>query len=139
MFFYTEHIEGHRKNFCTPEDPTSARMGENFYAYLWRSSIGIVRFLIDTECKTLERNNKKFFQIDNPTLWYILLPLLLMATLVLALGSLFLPYFIGQSVVAYIALEFISYIEHYGLVRQNIAGEGMNGLSRNILGMLISI
>ncbi|MDD0810206.1 alkane 1-monooxygenase [Curvibacter sp. RS43] len=118
MFFYTEHLKGHHKHVGTPADPTSAPLGENFYRFLLRSTIGIARFIVQTERKTLAQRGARFWRWDNPTVWYGLLPLWLMATLVLTLGWKVLPFFILQSLVAYTLLEVVSYIEHYGLARR---------------------
>lgn len=118
MFFYTEHLKGHHKHVGTPADPTSAPLGENFYRFLWRSTLGIARFIVQTEQKTLAQRGLRFWRWDNPTVWYGLLPLMLMATLVAVLGWVVLPYFCLQSLVAYTLLEVVSYIEHYGLGRR---------------------
>src|SRR5438270_8913279 len=37
MHFYIEHNKGHHKRVATPEDPSSARLGEMVYAFYFRS------------------------------------------------------------------------------------------------------
>src|SRR5690242_21334701 len=39
MHFYIEHNKGHHKRVATPEDPSSARMGEMVYAFFFRTII----------------------------------------------------------------------------------------------------
>ena len=34
--FVTEHVLGHHRAVCTPEDPATARFGESFWAFLPR-------------------------------------------------------------------------------------------------------
>lgn len=118
MFFYTEHLKGHHKNVATDDDPTSARFGENFYQFLWRSSIGIFNFLVEHERKNLARHQQRFLRWNNPSLWFLLAPLFLLLVIVITFGWVAIPYFVGQSMVAYFLLEVVSYIEHYGLRRQ---------------------
>ena len=38
--FLLEHSTGHHRNVATPEDPATARVGENFYSFAVRSAIG---------------------------------------------------------------------------------------------------
>ena len=34
--FAIEHVYGHHKNVCLPEDPASSKRGENIYAFILR-------------------------------------------------------------------------------------------------------
>lgn len=38
--FLLEHGSGHHRNVATPEDPATARLGENFYSFAVRSAVG---------------------------------------------------------------------------------------------------
>lgn len=38
--FLLEHGSGHHRNVATPEDSATARLGENFYAFVLRSVVG---------------------------------------------------------------------------------------------------
>src|SRR5690348_17645818 len=53
--FFIEHNRGHHVKVATPEDPASARLGENFYAFLPRTVIGSVRSAWELEGRRLRR------------------------------------------------------------------------------------
>ena len=38
--FLLEHSSGHHRSVATLEDPATSRLGENFYTFAFRSSIG---------------------------------------------------------------------------------------------------
>ena len=41
--FYIEHNRGHHVRVATPEDPASARLGENFYQFWPRTVVGSLK------------------------------------------------------------------------------------------------
>ena len=117
MHFYIEHNFGHHLNVATPEDGATARYNQTVYGF-WISSV--TRQYISAwklQLRLLERQKRPFLSVKNDMLWYhIIQPAYL--------GSIFLLFswevmiFAGiVGVIAFLFLECINYIEHYGLLR----------------------
>jgi alkane 1-monooxygenase len=101
--FAVEHVRGHHFLVSTPEDPASARRNENIYAFLYRSLIGSFLHALKLDQKAVIRG--------------VLISLALSA-LVSFWGWQALVFFILQAVVAFVLLEIVNYVEHYGLYRK---------------------
>lgn len=113
--FCVEHVQGHHKRVGTPADPATSRLGESLYQFLPRSLWGGL-----VSAWGIERQRSGTGP-QNRLVQYAIFQLLLLATLGAALGPLGLLAFLGQSLVAILMLETINYIEHYGLVRDEIS------------------
>jgi alkane 1-monooxygenase len=126
MHFYIEHNRGHHVTVATPNDPATARKDENFYSF-WVRSV----FMGYAHAWKLERSrliNQNKSNLYNNMIWFTLLPILF--CVIVTLGFFFLQgainwavpaFFFAQSVVAFTLLELVNYIEHYGIVRKQIA------------------
>lgn len=115
--FYVEHIRGHHKYVGTLRDPATARYGETYYHFLLRTIPGQYRSAWQLERERLSKQTKPFWSINN----FILRATLVQLLIILALGLLSLQVMIGYlacSLMAIILLEYVNYIEHYGLVRE---------------------
>jgi alkane 1-monooxygenase len=128
MHFFIEHNRGHHVWVATPLDPATARKDQTLYAFWWQSVTGSWRSAWNIEKRTLEKNNQPLWSHHNQMLWFIILPIafcgLLTGTATLLVGRLaweVIPFFFGQAVMAFLLLETINYIEHYGIVRREIA------------------
>lgn len=125
MHFYIEHNRGHHVYVATPEDPATARKGENFYAFWVRSVFGGWKHACKLEVDRLNRLGKRAGSLSNPLIAYAVLPLLFCAVLTAAVS---LPlgeiawavpiFFFAQSVLAFTLLELVNYVEHYGILRK---------------------
>lgn len=104
--FAVEHVRGHHLLVSTPADPASARYGENLYAFTVRSVVG--SFL---HALTIDRTK---------VLYGVFLALLFTGASAL-LGASVLVFFLAQAVCAFVLLEFVNYLEHYGLERRPLA------------------
>jgi len=105
--FFVEHNRGHHVAVATPEDPSSARLGESFWAFLPRTLIGSV---------------KSAWRIDRrDALQSWALSMALFAVLAACFGMKVLPYLLLQAAFAITLLEVVNYIQHYGLVRRKRA------------------
>lgn len=107
--FYVEHIKGHHKKVGTPDDPATARKGESLYAFQLRT--------IPQQwwsAYQIEKKKKSF--LNNFVIRITLLELLLTGMLFI-ISSSAAAVFLIQSLVAVLLLEYVNYIEHYGLVR----------------------
>lgn len=118
MHFYIEHNFGHHLNVATPEDGATARYNQTVYGF-WFTSV--VRQYISAwklQLQLLQRTAKPFISIQNDMLWYHLIQPAYLAGIFL-LFSWDVMLFAGLvGVVAFLFLECINYIEHYGLMRK---------------------
>lgn len=101
--FAVEHVRGHHLHVSTPEDPASARQGENIYAFLLRS---ITHSFIHA------------LKIDAGKVWMGVAMAMGFTALASFFGAKVLGFFLFQAVVAFVLLELVNYIEHYGLSRK---------------------
>ncbi|QZY29213.1 fatty acid desaturase [Nocardioides coralli] len=121
--FYIEHNRGHHVRVATPEDPASARLGENFYQFWPRTVWGSLRSAWRIEKRRYARRKQHPFRIGNDILNAWLMSVVLWGALVAWLGVGILPYLLVQAVVGFSLLEVVNYMEHYGMLRQKV-GEG---------------
>lgn len=102
--FYIEHNKGHHRHVATPQDPASARLGENVYTFILRSMWG-------TLVGAYRLDRKMFF-----------IGMAMHASLIALIFSLTNTYvtmaFIAAAFVGGVHLEVVNYIEHYGLSRK---------------------
>ncbi len=128
MHFYIEHNKGHHVHVATPGDPATAKKNESFYKFWARSVLNSYAHAWKLENERLERKGKHFLSLENNMIWFTLLPILFCAIITVGF-SLFagefvcqLPvFFFAQSILAFTLLEQVNYIEHYGIVRKEIA------------------
>lgn len=52
--FKDEHVQGHHKKLSTPEDPSTSRMNESFYAYVPRELYGTHKNMWNRECRKIK-------------------------------------------------------------------------------------
>jgi alkane 1-monooxygenase len=121
MHFIIEHTSGHHVRVATLEDPATARRNESFYRFFPRTVIGSFKSAWELEMNRLRKRAIPRWHWRNRMLWYIVLPSAFCGGLVAAFGWIALPYFIAQSIGAFTLLELVNYIEHYGLLRKEVA------------------
>ncbi len=128
MHFYIAHNKGHHVQVATREDPATARYGESFYAFWWRSVFGSYIEAWKLEFRRLERKGYAKWGYHNQMIWFAVLPLLFCGLATLAFSVLagqilwVIPaFFFGQSILAFTLLELVNYVEHYGILRKEIA------------------
>lgn len=113
--FCVEHVQGHHKRIGTPADPATSRLGESLWAFLPRSIVGSAVSAWHIE------HGKHGWSVHNRILQYAAAHVLILSGVTAWLGPLGLAAFLGQSCVSFGMLETINYIEHYGLIRPEIA------------------
>lgn len=116
--FYIEHNRGHHKDVATPEDPASARLGENVYAFALRELPGACRRSWRSEAERLARRGKRVWSLDNEVLQPLFITLPLYATLLAVFGPTMLIFLPLQAAFGWWQLTSANFIEHYGLLRQ---------------------
>ncbi len=122
MHFYIEHNRGHHKNVSTDEDPASARVGENIYAFYFRSVKGSWLSAWHLEGMRLKNSNRNFISLYNEMLVFQLVQLLLLTLITWVWGWKVMLCFVGAAILGFLLLETVNYIEHYGLRRKKTAG-----------------
>ena len=118
MHFFIEHNWGHHINVATPNDPATAKYGQNLYSF-WVSSV--TKTYISAwkiQLKLLKISKKGFFSFKNDMIFYTLFQLLFLIFIYFNYGFTVTIYSIIMSIVSFLFLETINYIEHYGLQRQ---------------------
>ena len=119
----SEHLYGHHKHVATPKDPATAKLNQSVYGFLPQTYIGSWKSSYDLEMDRLEKAGQSRYSLRNRILWYIAGPALYSFTL----GKLFTKnvkqamfFFYIQGAVAATLLEFVNYLEHYGLKREKL-------------------
>jgi alkane 1-monooxygenase len=117
MHFFIEHNYGHHLKVATPEDPATAKLNQSVYSF-WFTSV--TRQYISAwkiQLQMLKRDGLHFFSLKNKMIFYHIIQ----ALYLLGVYSLFsikgLWFAVVVGVIAFLFLECINYIEHYGLRR----------------------
>jgi alkane 1-monooxygenase len=118
--FYIEHNRGHHVRVATPEDPASSRLGESFYAFWPRTVAGSLRSAWRLEKRRYARRRQHPFRLGNDVLNAWLMTAVLWGAMTAWLGVGILPYLVLQAVVGFSLLEVVNYMEHYGMLRQQV-------------------
>lgn len=117
--FRVSHIHGHHRYAGTHSDPSTARFGEGFYAFLWRTVPGQV---IDA-WRYEKRRSEKRGPMANRVYGDAAVTIAIFAGIALLWGWKGCVFFAAQSAIGVITLELFNYIAHYGLSRRAM-GDG---------------
>lgn len=112
LHFTTEHNHGHHRTFATMEDPVFAPKGRG----LWIQIISSIHTQVISAWKTHSDRGKK--GIRNPIFHGLLIQIALLAAITLLLSVTHLYIFLIQASFAIVLLEFVNYLQHYGLLRE---------------------
>jgi alkane 1-monooxygenase len=116
--FFVEHNRGHHKDVATPEDPASARLGENLYAFALREVPGAWRRSWGSERERLARRGERPWSLHNEVLQPLAITVVLYGALVVVLGPILLVFLPLQAAFGWWQLTSANFIEHYGLLRR---------------------
>jgi alkane 1-monooxygenase len=131
--FMVEHYRGHHPRAASHDDPASARYGENLYAFLPRTLWG--SFTSGWQLEGLRLRQMKSSWRKSPLVWSSIASLAMLSMPFLMLFGPFtlinsapnamkmIVFLLFQSIVAFLLLEMVNYIEHYGLQRQTKEGK----------------
>ena len=109
LHFTVEHNHTHHKHWARPRDPTSSPWGRNVYYHFIRT--------IPLQIKGAYNAKPKDVKVSMIVQGIMLLTMLIISPIVLGV-------FLLQAFVAIYLLEFVNYLQHHGLVRQD--GERAN-------------
>lgn len=118
--FCIEHNHGHHRYVSTPEDPASARMGENIYRFGLREIPGAFKRAWKIEKQRVERKGQGAWHWRNEILQSLSITAVLQICLIAAFGWKMVPFLVIHNVFAWWQLTSANYIEHYGLLRQKL-------------------
>jgi len=116
--FAIEHVYGHHKHACLPEDPASAKRGENIYLFILKA---IVNEHIDgwkIELNRMRKNELNIFSLQNKMIIGYMRSLIITYLAFFTAGIFGIIYFLICAFITKSFLEAINYVEHYGLVRE---------------------
>ena len=116
--FAIEHNRGHHRHVATPQDSASSRMGENLYSFALREFPGGWMRAWRLEKGRLQRHEQPVWSLQNEIVRAGLITVVVSLTLVVAFGSVMVPYLVGTYLFGAFQLTSANYIEHYGLLRQ---------------------
>lgn len=119
--FSVEHVRGHHARVGTPEDPATARFGENFRSFFRRTVPAQFRSawrleahrLGDADLALLDRR-----QLRNRVLHGLVAEWAVAFAIAAALGAGAFAFYVLQAFGAIRLLEAVNYFEHWGLVRR---------------------
>ena len=118
MHFYIEHNFGHHINVATPEDPATARYKQTVYSFWITSVIRTYVSAWEIQLKLLKVSKRSFFSIKNDMVFYTLFQLSFLVFIYYNFGLYLTLLSILMSIVSFLFLETINYVEHYGLLRK---------------------
>lgn len=121
--FRIAHVHGHHRFAGTDDDASTARRGENFYAFLIRTLIGQWKFAWDFEQRRCR--NRQTGLLFNRCLQDLAIFIVVVAAIAFVWGRVGVTFFFAQSLVAIFVLELFNYVAHYGLLRRRDS-EGMH-------------
>lgn len=117
FYFEIHHLRIHHKFVGTLKDAATARLNESFYSFLFRTIYGQIKQAWDSEKQLLIKNDLKVISFNNGLLNRIFFQLIWIMLLLFVGGKLLAIAWISCSTIAIILLEYVNYIEHYGLSR----------------------
>jgi alkane 1-monooxygenase len=121
LHFFIEHNKGHHKRVATPEDPSSARLGESLYAFYFRTIVFSYSSAWKISIRDVRKKGRAAFSLHNEMVRFHLIQLAFLVAVFLLFGTLPTLLFLGAAFHGILLLETVNYIEHYGLQRKQIA------------------
>jgi len=121
MHFFIEHNKGHHKNVATPEDPSSARLGEPVYLFYFRTICYSYLSAWKIANREMEKKNKPVLSLENEMIQIHIIEIGFVLLIAFLFGLKILIYFLMAAFIGILLLETVNYIEHYGLSRKQIA------------------
>lgn len=117
MHFFIEHNRGHHKNVSTEEDPATARYGEVFYTFIFRSVVMGYLSAWKLELERLKKNGLPWYHWSNEMVFYAVCQIGFLALVAYFFSVPTMLLTLTASVIGFSLLEVVNYVEHYGLAR----------------------
>lgn len=116
--FFIEHNHGHHLHVSTPEDPSTAKLNQNLYAFWIQTVTGTYTKAWKIQKKLNEVNQINFLNIKNDMFWFTLIQIGYLVAIFSIFGTNGFLVALFSGIVGLLLLETINYIEHYGLMRK---------------------
>ena len=123
MHFGILHRIGHHRHVATPRDHSTAWRGESVYRYILRTMVFGYIDCWKLEFKRLAKKGQRKLGLHNRILLFAVLQLAALLFCSLAFGIESGIFFLLESLVAVTILEVVSYLQHYGILR-NLDSQG---------------
>lgn len=117
LYFYIDHLKVHHKWVGTEKDHATAKYGENLYQFFIRSVSGQFWGALKIEATRLKEKNKAAYGLENYVMRQMFLQLFLILALYYFIGIWAIVAWLVQCFFANFLLEYVNYIQHYGLSR----------------------
>lgn len=117
FYFFVEHLRIHHKWVGTDKDTATAKKGQSVYAFSLSSSMGQFKGAFKLENQRMKQENRSRFSLHHYVIRQLFLHAFFDTLIVFTLGWAALGWFVLHCVVANFLLEYVNYIEHYGLER----------------------
>lgn len=118
MHFYIEHNFGHHINVATPEDPATAKYNQNLYSFWVTSVFRTYLSAWKIQLRLLKLSKKGFLSIKNDMMFYTIFQIMFLVLIYNYFGLYTTILSIIMSIISFLFLETINYVEHYGLLRK---------------------
>lgn len=118
MHFYIEHNFGHHINVATPEDPATAKYKQNLYSFWVTSVFRTYLSAWKIQLRLLKLSKKGFLSIKNDMMFYTIFQIMFLVLIYNYFGLYTTILSIIMSIISFLFLETINYVEHYGLLRK---------------------
>lgn len=116
-YFFVDHLRVHHRYVGTHRDHATARMGEHFYGFVWRSISGQFMEALRLEAETARKKGHFAWGWQNYVMRQLVLQTLLLGAMWWLGGIWMAVAFFAQAWLANVLLEYTNYIEHYGILR----------------------
>ena len=120
LHFFIEHNKGHHKRVATNEDPASARLGENLFAFYPRTIFFSFISAWQIANKEVKRKGHRVLSWHNEMIQFTFIQLVMLLLIGYFFGLFILGYYFIAAFIGICLLEAVNYIEHYGLSRKQI-------------------
>lgn len=117
MYFFVEHLRVHHKWVGTDKDHASANRGETLYRFFIRSVRGQFLGALNMEKERLYKKQRLAYSPFNYVVRQVLLQLITLCALFALSGFVLMGAYVIQCLFANFLLEYVNYIQHYGLSR----------------------
>jgi alkane 1-monooxygenase len=114
FYFHVHHLRIHHRWVGTKRDAATARKGESVYRFFVRSVVQQIRQAAESEDKRLKG---RFFSIENEMIRPVLIHIVLLVLAYVSGGITALLAYGFACFMSCFLLEYVNYIEHYGLKR----------------------
>ncbi len=116
--FPLAHNSGHHVRVATPEDHSSARLGESIFRFLPRTVAGSLRLAWDLESARMRRSGRSAWHPSNEAVQSVVISIAFWTIPLALFGWPLLLFILIQAASGIALLETVNYLEHYGLLRQ---------------------